>query len=361
MQFFKKIIIALSLVTSAHSVFSQEVSSEDMTLSENEKKELQRTVESHRVNDLKKLYEEQSERNSARFDRSYLLGEPMTMDETVDFRHPYWDFKISELTEGDMENIKRSIQEQQDKEMRYRGIMGTAMKYAMDAALYKTTREYHAKLRGERFADLNNTFPFFMLTLDNGNVRPPTIMEVGYQERIENQRLKRKIKGRFLIKRQAEVITQPQTFLLYFDNMIMPQPKPPSIYLLPVTEEEKKYWRKGAINGWVEGHRLAQNIIRENIRNMISEFYGQLQYHFLADRKILTKPTTLNLEIGTNALGNVMNVGESIIEMKELPRFNDNEMDWLVLPSVDDIFGELTDDDVQSLTDELIYFEGLTK
>ena len=46
-----------------------------------------------------------------------------TMDETVDFRHPYWDFKISELTEGDMENTKRSIQEQQDKEMRYRGIM----------------------------------------------------------------------------------------------------------------------------------------------------------------------------------------------------------------------------------------------
>lgn len=333
----------------------------DMQLNAQEQEELEKTVKSYRVNDLKKLYQEQSENNSVRFDRSYLLNDPMTMKETVDFSHPYWDFKLSELTEGDMEDIKRSIKEQQDKEMRYRGIMGTAMKYAMDAALYKVTREFHGKLRNEYFADMDDAFPFYMLTLDNGNVRPPTIVQVGYQERIESRRVKRKIKGRYRIKRQAEVITEAQTFLLYFDNMIMPKPKPPSIYLLPVTEEEKKYWRKGALNGWVEGSRLAHNIIRQNIREMMVEFYGQLQYLFLADRNLVTRPNTQNLVIGTNAMGNVMNVGESIIEIKELPRFNDNEMEWLVLPSVDDIFGELTDEDINALTEELIYFEGISQ
>lgn len=358
----KRSLLAISLASvSLLSNAQDAVSEDDMILSSTEQETLNRTVESYRVNDLKKLYQEQSENNRVRFDRSYLLSTPMTREETVNFRHPYWDFKISELTEGDMEDIKRSIKEEQDREMRNRGIMGTAMKYAMDAALYKVTRDFHHKLRNERFAAMNDAFPFYMLTLDNGNVRPPTIVKIGYQEKIENRRVKRKIKGRYRIKRQAEVITEAQTFLSYFDNMIMPQPKPPSIYLLPVTEEEKHYWRKGAANGWMEGNRLANNIIRQNIREMLEEFNGQLQYKFLADRNLVTRPTTQNLEIGTNALGSVMNIGESIIEIKELPRFNDNEMEWLVLPSVDDIFGELTEEDMHMLTEELSYFEGMSQ
>ena len=48
-----------------------------------------------------------------------------------------------------------------------------------------------------------------------------------------------------------------------------------------------------------------------------------------------------------------VNIGESVFEITDLPRFNDNEMTWIALPQVDDIFEKLTEDDVRSLSPTL--------
>lgn len=319
-------------------------------LNSEERKILEQNTLSYRANELKDMYAEMAINESISFDRSYLLDEPLNLNEVLDFKHPYLNILVSELTEADREAIMKSMQTEQSKQYRYKAIMQSAMKFATDSALYRKTRSFHQRAMTENYHDLSQTFPFYALTLEDGKIKPPVIEEIGFTRTKESKRVRREKKKRYRIKTQAEVINSPQTFMDFFSNLLTEKPKTPNVYMLPINDEEIKYWRKGILHGWLEGNRLANEIIREDIRKLVSEFYGQVRFHQLARAKVISRPTSQNINIGTNSNGLSINIGESIFEITELPRFNDNEMSWIALPQVDDIFDKLTSQDVYELS-----------
>lgn len=324
-------------------------------LSEDEKKTLDKTTLSFRANELEDMYAQAALTNAATFDRSYMIDTPLQLREVFDFNHPYLNVLVSELTESDRDAILESIRTEKSKHYRYKSIMQTAMKFSTNAALYKRTQDFHARLLGEYYFNMSKVFPFYALTLDGGKIKPPRIDEIGFTRTLEDKRTRRERKAHYRIRRQAEVINEPQTFMDFFTPLMTEKPSAPNIYMLPVNEEELQYWRKGVLHGWVEGNRLGNEIIRNCIRNAMAEFNGQLLFHHLARANILSMPTSKNTVIGTSSNGNMINIGESIFEIIDLPRFNAQEQEWLALPQADDIFNELTKDDVDELTMYLDY------
>ncbi len=52
-------------------------------------------------------------------------------------------------------------------------------------------------------------------------------------------------------------------------------------------------------------------------------------------------------------MGNVVNIGEGIFEITEMPQLNDYSGEWIALPIVDDIFDKLSDKEINKLMNEL--------
>lgn len=338
----------------AQTIPTKENTDDKYELTREERKILEKNTLSYRANELKDMYAEIAISESFSFERKYMLETPLSLREVLDFNHPYLDILLTELTETDRDAILESIRTDRAKQYRNKAIMQAAMKFSTDSALYKRTRDMHHRLKGELYKKMTAITPFHILTIENGKIRPAVIEEIGFERRIESKRVRREKKKQYRIKEQARVINEPETYMDFFWNLLTEKPKAPNVYMLPLNEEELAYWRKGVLNGWIEGNRLANEIIREDLRTMLSTFYGQLRFHDLVSVGALTMPSSQNINVGTNTNGQMINIGESIFEITELPRFNDKDVEWLALPQVDDIFNELTSEDVHELS---IYLE----
>ncbi len=354
-----KTIVVSSILLLSNAVHSaedkkEEVNKDKYTLSADEEVLLDKTSLSYRANELKDMYARTALNENITFDRSYMLSTPLTLPEVLDFNHPYLNILVSELTKSDRDAILEATKKEQAKYQRYKSIMLTAMKFGTDSAMYEKTRHYYSKIKGEKlYGYLTQIFPFHILALEDGKIRPAVIEEIGFTREIEDNRTRREIKKRYRIHRQAQVMNEPQTYMDFFGNLLTKKPKAPNVFMLPLDEDELEYWRKGILNGWVEGNRLANEMIRANLRSAMREFVGQLRFHYLARAKIITRPTSQNINVGTNSNGLAVNIGETVFEITQLPMFNDNELEWIALPQVDDIFDELTKDDIDMLTEYL--------
>ena len=349
-------MIALSLcAVNAHGQDStgSDKSNEKYELNKKEEEIVDTSLNSFRVNELKELYSETAKKRAINFDRKYVKDVDYDFRSTVDFNHPSLGMLTTEITEADLQAIQEIRNESQAQDMRNQTIMQSAFHFAYSAAYYKRTRDKHDELvaKDKLYSQI---FPFHMLTEDEGRVKPPVILEIPFSREIENKRTIRETKRRYRIAKQAEVILRPPTYLDYFNNLLTKKPDLPSVYMIPLNDEELVYWRKGVMHGWVEGNEKANIVIQQDIRTLFSEFIGMLRYHAQANAKILNRPSTKNTHVGTNARGNVINIGESVFEITRLPEFNDDDVNWIALPEVDDIFGDLTQEDINELTSEVL-------
>lgn len=307
-----------------------------------------------RINTLRKMYSENAVNGSVVFGDTYLIEKPITLRETVDFEHPALKTKLSQLDEKERDEILEAVEEEAAKQDRYKSIMNEGAKFGMSAGMHSTAMYLYDLYKNVYYDSLAQVFPYYILMLENGKIKPALIDEVGHQQTKTDKRTLSSIKRRFRIAEQAEVVLKPPTYINFFENLLLiPKPKVPSVYYMPINEEELVYWKKGVLNGWVEGDKQAHNIVRENVILMERAMYGYLRFHALADRGTISMPTSHNILVGTNSRGDVVNIGESVFEITELPSLNDDEQDWIALPQMEDIFGELNDAEVDRLTAEI--------
>ncbi|MEG3764898.1 type IV secretory system conjugative DNA transfer family protein [Alteromonas sp. 14N.309.X.WAT.G.H12] len=349
-------IIALSLCTA--NVHGQEdkdddTNSEKYDLTNKEEAIVDTSLNSFRVNELKELYSETAKKRIINFDREYVKDVDYDLRSTVDFSHPSLGMLTTEITESDLEAIQEIQKESEAQDMRNKTIMQSAFHFGYAAAYYKRTREKHDELISQDKL-YTQTFPFYILMEDHGRVKPPVVLEIPFSREIEDKRTIRETKRRYRIAKQAEVTLRPPTYLDYFNNLLTKKPDLPSVYMIPLNDEELVYWRKGIMHGWVEGNEKANIVIQQDIRTLFSEFIGMLRYHAQVRAHILNRPSTKNTQVGTNALGNVINIGESVFEITRLPEFNDDDIHWIALPEVDDIFNDLTQESINELTQEIV-------
>jgi len=348
------LIIFSTCIASTHAIANDKNKGIPYKLEgEKEWKALENNSRSMSENVLSKLYDMHGTKGQDTFNYDYLIKRPMKLGELVDFKHPYLDRHVSQLTPSQMDEIRDSVRSDQGKKARYNAILNVAMKYGMESGLYKTTQDFLDFLREDE-SHLMQSFNYESMMLGGGKIRPAVIDKIGYSERVEDRRTVRKKKARYEIIRQAQVVLKAPTYMDFFKNLTAPRPKAPQIYLMPVTDLEREAWSKGIINGWAEGVRYANEIIEYDVQELFRDFIGTNRYLMMSDANLVTKPTFKETTVGTNAEGNSMNVGESVFEITSLPQFNDNELGWIALPEVEDIFSILTQEEVDRLTKEFI-------
>lgn len=342
--------LALAILVS-FSAASQEAvvqqSPSEMTANENSR--LSSTVKSIDDNYLKELYRTNGEFGHSTFDYDYLLDEPINIDEVRDFTHPFLKKRISELTPEDKSRIIKSISDENSKQLRLNSILNVAMQYGVESALYYRGKEFQKKL-AQNEAELMQAFNYEMLMLGNGKIKPAVIDKVDYSIQTEDRRTQRKIKTQYKLVEQSELVIDAPSHVDFFVNLNFRKPKAPNKYLIPVQDDEKAAWRRGVELGWSEGIQQADQIIQHNTRSLLRNYLGSIRFHILLKMNVVTEPTAVETTIGTTASGNVLNVGESVYELVDLPNFNDNEMEWSALPLIDDIFDELS----KSTLDEML-------
>lgn len=347
-------VLLLGLTLHSHGLLAQEHEApNEFELDPKEEEILRKESDSHRVNVLQNLYRDTSRNGPMRFDASYMLEQPMTMHQVANLSHPYLINLLQQQTESELDDIKKSIKQDENRHYRDQAIFNTALKYGMEAGLYYTGRTVFNAYKGELYHTMSETYPYYALMLDGGKVKPPVIEKVAFTREIENRRTIRERKARYQIVEQSEVTNTPPSFLDHFQNLLLPPPNDPNSFLLPIDNREMSQWRKGALNGWVQGVKMARQIVVANLRKNHRTFNGYLTYHALADANIVTRPDSQDVLVGTTSRGDVLNIGESVFEITRLPQLTDNDQDWLSLPPVDDIFGELTADEVNKLSREI--------
>ena len=338
------ILVSFSAI-SQEAVIQQEPS--EMTTNENDR--LSNTVKSIDNNYLRELYRKNGEFGQSTFDYDYLLDEPINIDEVRDFTHPFLKKRMSELTQEDKDKIIKSVSDENSKQLRLNSILNVAMQYGVESALYFRGKEFLKKL-DENEAQLMQAFNYRILMLGNGNIKPAVIDKVDYSLQTEDKRTQRKIKTQYKLVEQSELVIGAPSHVDFFVNLNFRKPKAPNKYLIPVQEDEKKAWRRGAELGWSEGIQQADQIIQHDTRSLLRNYLGSIRFHILLKMNVVTEPTAVETTIGTTASGSVLNVGESVYDLVNLPNFNDNEMEWSALPLIDDIFDELS----QSTLDEML-------
>lgn len=347
---FKTSSLALAVMVT-FSAASQEAvvqqSPSEMTV--NESNRLNSTVRSIDENYLKELYRANGEFGHSTFDYDYLLDEPININEVRDFTHPFLKKRISELTPEDKTRIIKSISDENSKQLRLNSILNVAMQYGVESALYFRGKEFQKKILDQNEAKLMQAFNYEILMLGNGKIKPAVIDKVDYSIQTEDRRTQRKIKTQYKLVEQSELVIDAPSHVDFFVNLNFRKPKAPNKYLIPVQEDEKEAWRRGSELGWSEGIQQADQIIQHNTRSLLRHYLGSIRFHILLKMNVVTEPTAVETTIGTTASGNVLNVGESVYELVDLPNFNDNEMEWSALPLIDDIFDELS----QSTLDEM--------
>lgn len=336
--------------------FAQDKKAEvpDEALTVKEQVQLERMADRKRIESLQKMYSETGA-GSVAFDHTYLIDKPMKMEEIRDLTHPYFTALYEGLSSYDKEAIDESVKEGNFQSARYQAILNVALKYGMQAGDHYTSNMRFERFKNELYAEYSEAFPFQAFMLAGGKIKPPLIEEMDFSSTIEDKRTRREIKKRYQIAEQAEVIHVAPNFLEFFANLRSERPKMPSAMLLPRNEEEMKFWKRGVVNGWAEGVKQAEMNTRFYTRNLIRTFYGYIRFHALHDKGMITMPTYNNLVVGTTSRGDIVNIGETVFEITELPQINGNEQDWLALPQVDDIFDKITDEDLRELSEELYY------
>lgn len=346
-------LVGLLAATLSSPIALAEEQENAFELNREEREVLDKSSDHHRVNILRNLYRDTSQSGQMQFDTSYMINEPMTMYQVANLSHPYLINLRSQQTEREISDIEKSIENDDSREHRNQAIFNTALKYGMEAGLYYTGRTVFNTLKGPLYHQMSETYPYHALMLDNGKVKPPVIERVGFSREIEDRRTMRDRKARYRIVEQSEVTNTTPTFLDHFQNLLLAHPTDPHLFLLPIDEEEMRQWRRGALNGWIQGVKMARQIVTENMRANHRTFHGYLTYHQLADAQIVTRPTSENTNVGTTSRGDILNIGESVFEITRLPQLSGDSQEWLALTPVDDIFGELTVDEVNRLTREI--------
>jgi hypothetical protein len=321
-------------------------------LSEQEQRTLDNTVRSLDVNYLNTLYKSNGSYGKQNFSYDYLLDRPLNMVEIREFNHPYLNKTLDEITVADKMQIIESIKSERAKDMRQNSVRNVAMRYATQSALYHRGQEFLTILK-EFEPLLMQDFNFEALMLAKGKIQPAVIDKVDFSRMVEDERTQRQIKTSYVLVQQSRIVEDEPKYIDFFNNLNFTVPNAPNKFLIPVSDEEKMAWRRGVEIGWVEGIKQADRIIQHDIRKLVRYFIGSVRFHILMRMNVLTAPTLKESTIGTTSNGTVLNVGESVFEITNLPSFNDKEMTWIALPELDDIFAELERSTVDELMSEL--------
>ncbi|MEM7680259.1 MAG: type IV secretory system conjugative DNA transfer family protein [Pseudomonadota bacterium] len=184
---------------------------------------------------------------------------------------------------------------------------------------------------GQRSRYLNRVFDFRQLLIPAPSgllIEPPIIsesvnsmlIEVGGQEAAVSDRI-------YNIINNARIVSAPRTWRTYLERS-WPAVEPPPDILRPEGPQERALWVEYVNIGWQAGVEQANDIFKEDIALLLSDFRGMVRYRLLLSQGMISAPFALQVDRGVTGGGSQMRVGDRAVQITGVPQLITGASRW---------------------------------
>lgn len=178
---------------------------------------------------------------------------------------------------------------------------------------------------------LNRVFDFRQLLIPAPSglmIEPPIIsesvnsmlIETGGQEAAVSDRI-------YNIINNAQIVSAPRTWRTYLERT-WPAVEPPPDILRPENAQERRLWVELVNAGWNEGVRQADDIFKEDLQRLLSDFRGMVRYRLLLSQGMVSQPFALQVDRGVTGGGSQMRVGDRAVQITGVPQLISGASRW---------------------------------
>lgn len=234
----------------------------------------------------------------------------------------------------DRDDVQERRKTQIEKKTRGNIIYNEAVRYGAQVALKNTLMEFQSHIRKEN-SSLEANYNFSNYMLHKNTVIPPIININQDGVKVSDDKFT-KFDFRYSITSQAkftERIPNYRDYLSFQEYSV----RDPSIFNIPVTQNELTYWMNGIFDGWKRGDIQAEIEIDNAISRLKLDFLGMVRYHMLRKKNMVSEPVISKSTLGLSGDQNSIDIGVVNFVMDGVPVFELDMNNWTPLPMIDEV------------------------
>ncbi len=215
-------------------------------------------------------------------------------------------------------------------DIRKEAITEAAISFGARGGLAKRTFEIRKEL-DVRSRYLNKIFNFSQLLIAAPSgllIEPPIVTESMSSMLIDIDGQTAAVSDKiYNIIRNARIVSAPKTWHIYLEREwgeVMP---PPDI-LVPQNNEERAVWAKNVRNGWEHGYEQANEIFKDDLARLESDFQGMIRYRMLLTQGMISPPYALQVDRGITGGGDEMHIGDRAVQITGVPELITGADTW---------------------------------
>ncbi len=129
------------------------------------------------------------------------------------------------------------------------------------------------------------------------------------------------------IIRNARIVSAPRTWRQYLERE-WGEVKPPPDILTPQDKKERAIWAEYVEKGWAQGVQQADDIFRDDLAKLESDFQGMIRYRMLLAQGMVSPPYALQIDRGVTGGGDEMRVGDRAVQITGIPELMTGADTW---------------------------------
>lgn len=227
--------------------------------------------------------------------------------------------------QSSLKSIPRINQSFAINSLRAQALRDTALSLGARGGLAWRTKNIHKMITNyER--ELDRIFNFYSLLVEE-SVLPPVLVEARNALNLTGPDLIRIADRNYKIIQQARFVTAPPNWREYLLKSFE-QPEMPDKSLLPKNPTEQSLWEKYIDQGWNEGVKQADVILKENLNVLTRDFNGMILYRKLLAQQMITPPFVSSVELGITGDKNNLTVNDRILKITAFPSLQTDGSQW---------------------------------
>lgn len=246
------------------------------------------------------------------------------------------------ITEADEEPVElqdllkykpKTKQEKKDElplDIRKEAIIEAAISFGARGGLAKRTYEIRQELDVRaRLLDKVFNFSNLLIAAPSGLlIEPPIISENFNSMIIDVNGQTAAVSDRMLnIIRNARIVSASRDWRVYLEREWGEVLPPPDI-LLPQNHEERVAWYENLQKGWDYGIKQADEIFKDDLARLESDFQGMIRYRMLLAQGMVSPPYALQIDRGITGGGDEMRIGDRAVQITGVPELMTGAETW---------------------------------
>ncbi len=215
-------------------------------------------------------------------------------------------------------------------DIRLEALKEAAISFGARGGLAKRTFEIRKEIDARaRYLDKVFNFAQLLVSAPSGFlIEPPIVTESMNAMLIDIDGQTAAVSDKiYNIIRNARIVSAPRTWRQYLERE-WGEVRPPPDILTPQNKEERKTWAEYVKKGWAQGVQQADDIFKDDLAKLESDFQGMIRYRMLLAQGMISPPYALQVDRGVTGGGDEMRVGDRAVQITGIPELMTGADTW---------------------------------